>query len=668
MMVVAVFGCGWVAYPEDAVAPPKETTAKEDISRSELLAFEDLPIVVSASRQAEKQGTTSVPVSVFTKDDIHYSGAMVLPDVFAFIPGVDVLQFDRNRYAVGVRGMHDYFSDRTLTLINGRSAENPGFGGAEYLVYPVLLEDIERIEVVRGPGGAAWGANALNGVVNIITKKPEDTQGVLAGTAVDAFGDTSSYVRWGAKKGNWAWRTSFGYSWFETSEDAIHEDDFASSDYHRDAMFDGEAAVKLSSDTRVSFGAGYMYKNHGDFETAGVFVNEENHVENLRSFVKAEHDFGNDMQGYVQWFGNFAKDDLASLTHVTTSQNDWEGQLTFKPAQRHRMTVGSNIRWVSVDARQERSTDVTFLGGPLDEYQAGAFVLDRWEVNDRLTFEGQARGDWYSGTQADWAARLSVLFAADSRKDHVLRFSGARSFRAPYCGVRLIESESAPTPFGFSAFNLHPNPDLDNEGIWSWELGYTGRLMDGLTVRLDGYVQRYEGLIGFDNELSSVTLLPPFPPISIPVIDTQADNIDGATAYGGELELAYRWKWGLLSAWYSHHELEPDRSVQPMRAYLSSPDSAGLSCRLFLPHQVTLNLNYRGDFGTIVNQQGEGDAQGHQRIDATVTKRFSGERFELQLGVRDLLDQTGEAVGGVSSTTKHDVAGRTFFARFQVKF
>jgi len=499
------------------------TANKADLGQNELLLFQDLPVVVSASRQAEKLGETAVPVSVLTKEDIHYSGAMILPELFPFIPGMDVLQIDRNRYGIGVRGLHDFFSDRTLTLINGRSAESPAFGGGEYLRYPLLLEDIERIEVVRGPGGAAWGANALNGVVNIITKKPEDTQGVMAATAVDEFGDTSSSVRWGAKKGKWAWRTSYGYTWFESSDKAISGDDFASSDFHRDLLFNGEATVKASPDTRVTFGVGYQYKDLGDYETTGVYYDKDGHQDTTRAFVKAEHDFGNGMDGYVQWFGNFANDDLASLYHSSMMQNDFEGQLSFSPARGHRMTVGVNIRWTQLGTERKRASDAMLKGRMVDEYQAGTFVLDRWEVNDQLTFEGQIRGEWYSGTHLDGAARLAVLFSPDTAKNHGLRFSAARAFRAPYAGLRLPEGERVFTPFGASVLNVAPNEELDNEGIWSLEMGYTGRLLKDLTLRLDGYYQRYERLIGFENDFSSVPV--PFPPFAIPVIDVVARNV-----------------------------------------------------------------------------------------------------------------------------------------------
>lgn len=164
-----LFGISGVVFAEQ-----QEPNKQDELLEMPLEKLMEVTIVVSASRQEQKITQTSVPVSIITAEDIHYSGLTNIPEILQFTPGVDMLKISRFRYAVGVRGLHDFISDRTLVLINGRSAESPLFGGSEYYTLPIFMEDIERIEVVRGPGGAALGANAFNGVVNIITKKPED--------------------------------------------------------------------------------------------------------------------------------------------------------------------------------------------------------------------------------------------------------------------------------------------------------------------------------------------------------------------------------------------------------------------------------------------------------------------------------------------------------------
>ena len=127
------------------------------MSLEELMEIE----IVSASRKKQRLTDAAVPVSIITAEDIHYSGLTNLYEILQFAPSIDALQVDRSRYALGVRGLHDTWSDRTLTLINGRAADNPIFGGSEFLRQPLLLEDIKQIEILRGPSGAAWGRQCL---------------------------------------------------------------------------------------------------------------------------------------------------------------------------------------------------------------------------------------------------------------------------------------------------------------------------------------------------------------------------------------------------------------------------------------------------------------------------------------------------------------------------
>ncbi len=195
-MVVIVLS---VLCPVVTAGEPNET---EDILEMNLEELMEVPVVVSASRQEQKITEASVPISIITAEDIHYSGLTNIPEILQFTPGVDMLKLSRHRWAVGVRGMHEFVSDRTLILVNGRCAESSlfGGGGSEYFTLPILMEDIERIEIVRGPGGAAWGANAFNGVINIITKKPEDVLGVFSSTTMTEFGDSYTHLRWAATK------------------------------------------------------------------------------------------------------------------------------------------------------------------------------------------------------------------------------------------------------------------------------------------------------------------------------------------------------------------------------------------------------------------------------------------------------------------------------------
>ena len=148
--------------------------------------------VTSVSKKEQKLSSVAAAIFVITEEDIRRSGATNIPDLLRMVPGLDVAQINANTWAISARGFNLQFANKLLVLIDGRTVYSPLFGGVYWDTQDVPPEDIERIEVVRGSGGTVWGANAVNGVINIITKKAADTQGGLltggGGTQAQGFG------------------------------------------------------------------------------------------------------------------------------------------------------------------------------------------------------------------------------------------------------------------------------------------------------------------------------------------------------------------------------------------------------------------------------------------------------------------------------------------------
>ena len=659
-------------------AERQEPNEQADFFEMSIEDLMEVPVVVSASRQAQKIGELSIPVSVVTSEDIHYSGLTSIGEVLQFTPGVDMLKLNRYWDVVGIRGVHDRFSDRIQTLINGRLADSGIFGGPMFFTFPVMLEDIDRIEIVRGPSSAAWGANAFTGVINIITKKPEDILGTFGSTTITQFGDTYTHLRYAEKKDNWQWRASAGYEDMKSSDDAldggsasyeifdpaasgvIGYDSYTARDFARISRFDLEAIYGGFADTKISLGVGYSRGIMGDFEFAGFFPKRNNYFRRLRPFIRIDHQYENADSAFLEWAGNFDTINLNNIALLKTSENSLTGQYNFAPVDGHHRSIGANFRWnriyMSRDYDQGWDDDDT----PSDEYWAGLFAVDRWDVTDRLTLEGQIRGDYYSEVQSDWAGRLSALYALDGNKEHMLRFSIARAFRTPLVQPREVSGHAAPMGGPYYLVNAYEPENLDNEQVVSFEAGYTGKIAPGATLRVNTYYQHYSEMLGYNTTIGALG-----------EGYYTCDNIGGGNAWGSEIELAMQNKKGKLSVWYAYNDFQEDSGGQDIRALAPARHKAGLTGRVFLPDGWTFNSNYKFT-DTTVNYTGpfeRAKMAGFHRFDLTISKKIAGGNSELMFGVSDLLNKTSKyRYFGMGNMTAHEVVGRTFFVRLQLKF
>jgi iron complex outermembrane receptor protein len=183
--------------------------------------------VTSVSKREQKLADAPAAIFVITQEDIRRSGALNIPEALRMVPGVEVARIDENKWAITSRGFNSRFANKLLVLIDGRSVYTPLFSGVFWNVQDTLLEDVDRIEVIRGPGATLWGANAVNGVINIITKEADATQKglITAQTGNELNGQIG--VRYGGKAGkNTYYRAYTKYSNFDSSLDEMGRNAF----------------------------------------------------------------------------------------------------------------------------------------------------------------------------------------------------------------------------------------------------------------------------------------------------------------------------------------------------------------------------------------------------------------------------------------------------------
>ena len=185
---------GFTLYAKPLIADESVESYLE-LELEDLLSLE----VTSVSKKSQPINEAPAAIYVITQDDIRRSGVTSIPEALRMAPGLHVAQLDSNKWAISSRGFNGQFSNKLLVLIDGRSIYTPSFSGVYWDIQDTMIEDIDRIEVIRGPGATLWGSNAVNGVINIITKHSSQTQGGLAVVGAGNEQKRFSRVRYGAK-------------------------------------------------------------------------------------------------------------------------------------------------------------------------------------------------------------------------------------------------------------------------------------------------------------------------------------------------------------------------------------------------------------------------------------------------------------------------------------
>lgn len=656
--IAVVFTWG-VTYPLAAAELPPLALGLGD---NELALFDELPVVVSGSRRAGRLTESPVPINVATNDDIRLGGYTQVADVLMFQPGVDVVYADRTHPMIGIRGLHEIFSDRTLTLIDGVIAENPLYGGSELSRMPISVHDLAHIEVVRGPGGAAWGANAFNGVINLITARPDDLLGAHGRVHATHHGDTDASLRWGDFRGPFAWRMSFGYQDQVSSRSVTDDAESPDTDWRRSARTDGALTYHWTPTTEVTVGVGYAHLEEGALILLDLPNPNDVERDTIRAHAALRQEVTETAILTLRTFTNWYDSIDPTLLNARVLEHGGAAQVDVSDLGAHRLTVGSDARWTHIrQTNDEASTDNIFVldANPTQEYRAGIFVIDRWQIAPSVAIESQGRADYYSGTGSDWAGRLAGLITLDEETQQLLRLAVARAYRTPLASLRSVSLDTAfiapDTPL-----ITYRSQDLDNEQTFSVELGWSGALWDGGLLRVDSYWQRYTDLIGYDTTLT---------PTGFPGVDFVAivpTTLGAADGYGGEIELTQSHAWGRIAVWYAWNAFETEASGTSVRAFEPAEHKTGVRSRWKLPAHLTGIINYR--------YASEHEAPGANRVvtaahrlDITLSRTWSFAALETLIGVHDVFDQTPDGVA-IFTARPQPLPGRTAFLQVSGSF
>jgi len=485
--------------------------------------------VTTASRFAQKITNAPNAIYVITEEFIKRSGAITVPDLLRMVPGVDVVNCYGNAYGLSARSFNDRFAQRMLVMIDGRSIYTNFFGGVFWEDDQVFLEDIKRIEVIRGPGATMWGANAVNGVINIITKDPEEDPILMITGKAGSQKFREGVARYSGKVSDkLSLSVTGGY----------HETDGISgvTDYRSIPKFTGRAKYKLSDESVLQFFAGFIDSDNS-LEKTRYTPRTGAPVRSNYQMVRWEHRFSDTSQVSLQTYHDHAE--VHSPVVVEEDKYDVELQHALAIGERNHMVYGGNYRTITVDSNllspETNQDDILAF-----------FVQDELTVTEKLRFVAGIKFEKNSLTGVDWSPRGCILYAPWENQQ--FRFSVSRAFRTPgfvedsaYTITRLPLTDAVSIPVLSTIGNQHLKP----EQMTAFELGYRTALFNRVGLNIELYYNE------LDNTIENVVKKRTFP------LEVSWDKVSDSVAKGIEVAADYFiTPWWQVSANYTFQEVE----------------------------------------------------------------------------------------------------------------
>lgn len=502
-------------------------------------------VITSVAKREQDPFTAAAAVTVISSEEIRRSGARSIPEALRLAPGMSVAQMDANKWAVSGRGFNSRFADKLLVLIDGRSVYTPTFSGVFWDTQDYVFEDIERIEVIRGPGGTIWGANAVNGVINIITKNAKDTRGTFAsggfGSEERGFGD----FRYGSRLGE----TGFVRGYFKYRNSDNLERGFDAWDF----LQGGVRGDWELGPTKLSLNADAYYGNIKDqpvtsrlpaIPFAGpviATVNESSRVHGQSVVARIDHELGEEnslqLQAYVD-----RTERTATLYDGYRTTFDLDFQHRFPLPWRQSFTYGLGYRYLPDHFRNPDLGLVTWAPAERNWQLATAFVQDEIELVEdklRLTLGTKFEHNDFTGFEFQPSARLALT----PNPQHTLWGSVTRALQVPGRNLDGIRNIGVPSTAAAPLSVLGSgSSDVKSTELRAYELGHRWQPTDSVSLDTALFYHHYNRLIdgAVTVDLAAGTVL------------NTAINRGTADSYG--FEVSSKWHvndWWRLTGAYS---------------------------------------------------------------------------------------------------------------------
>jgi iron complex outermembrane receptor protein len=508
-----------------------------DLGLEELLDVEVSLVTRRKQRLADAPGS----ISVLTAEDIERSGMTSIPELLRLVPGVTVQQLGPAKWAVSVRGFANEFANKLLVQVDGRTVYTLDFSGVYWDMQDLVLADIERIEVIRGPGGARWGSNAVNGVINIVTKTADRTRGAYTNTIVGTEDRRIFSARYGfAIDENTDARVSAKVRERGPTEGP---DDESVGDRHESATIDLRIDHRISESSRWTVRGGMTTLDQRNLTTLPSLSAPYEQIGlqptyatgwNLLGRYEVEHE--GDARTRVQASYDGYERDIGGVAAVQRHTLEVDVQHELTPWGGNRLTFGGGYR-LSVDDF-ESGPWVTWTDPVQSNDFISLFVLDEIElVEDRLRLNLGLKAEHNDFTGLEWQPEARLAWSPE--EETLVWAAVSRAVRTPSrvedSGVYQPDAQDSGMGGLAAVAQISGNSGLGAENLWAYELGARTRLTSTMLIDIGGFVFDYEDL----NEFVPGT---PFAVATTPPSITQPLsqlNTGSQLSYGGEASLTW---------------------------------------------------------------------------------------------------------------------------------
>ena len=451
----AFFAPGLSAAFEPAAIDAPPVAELKRMSLEELLALE----VTTASRRPERYSTTASALTVLTAEDIRRSGATTLADLLREPTGLQVARVNGTTWAIGARGFNLSLSNKLLVLLDGRSLYTPLYAGVFWDAQDTLLEDLDRVEVVRGPGATLWGGNAVNGVINIQTKNARDTQGTLVALSAGTADTHAESVRQGVQLSRHVFARAYAKN--------VYRDDLVRGD-GSDAGDDWkmhQAGFRLDAEPQ---GDGPQYTAQGDFYHGflGTAGSPDTRIAGWNLLGRAVVPLSGDASWRTQAYVDHVERSIPTSFSERRNTVDLDSQFNtvWGTTRRHHFVAGMNLRFSSDNTGDQRR--IVFDPGRRTIRVLSGFIQDEAAfLDDRLGVSLGAKFEHHSSVGLEFQPSVRAAWHPDELQ--TLWGAVSRAVRTP---TRLEDDVRLLSASGATAFA--GNTDFDSEHVTAFEIGY----------------------------------------------------------------------------------------------------------------------------------------------------------------------------------------------------